>query len=140
MRSPAALCALAIVAMTCSAAVVRAQPPANIDCAKTTTNPEIAWCAEQDLKAADAEMNKAYKAALERVAKADNLNTNQRKDWKRALQEAQRKWIAFRDADCGAPIGWEWYESTGMGTAVLACKIAKTEQRTKDLAARYGEK
>jgi uncharacterized protein YecT (DUF1311 family) len=138
MRSPAAPYALALVAVTCPAALVRAQAPANIDCAKASTTIETTWCAEQDLKAADAEMTKAYKTALARAEKAASLNTNQRKDWKRALQEAQRKWIAFRDADCGAPIGWEWYRGTGMGAAVLSCKIARTEAREKDLKVRYG--
>jgi uncharacterized protein YecT (DUF1311 family) len=134
---------LTLLLLLLSANPVAAQTPvpaAEIDCATPKTSTESNWCSEQVLKTAETGMQAAYKVALQRAGTAGPLNTNQRKDWKRALQEAQRKWIAFRDADCGAPIGWEQYQGSGLGAAVLACKIAKTDAREKDLKARYGEK
>ncbi len=113
---------------------------AEVDCAAPKTSSEANACSEQELKTADAALQAAYKAALRRAEVDERLNTVQRRDWKRALQEGQRKWIAFRDADCGAPIGWEQYQASGLGAAVLACRLAKTDVRIKDLTSRYGGK
>jgi uncharacterized protein YecT (DUF1311 family) len=107
------------------------------DCANATTTPEIAACAADDLAEADAELNATYRRALESIKAANHLNTNQRRGWERALREAQRHWLAFRDKDCGEVIGWEWFGGTGMGTASLACKAAKTRARTDEIKARY---
>jgi uncharacterized protein YecT (DUF1311 family) len=136
---------LALLAAACllaSTAPLIAQPasaPPKIDCDKAKTTPEISWCAGEELKAAEAELKKAYEAALAHIAKSEHLNVHQRRDWRRALQEAQRQWMAFRKKDCGEVTGWEWYGGTGMGTASLACEIAKVRTRIEELNARYGK-
>jgi uncharacterized protein YecT (DUF1311 family) len=91
-----------------------------IDCAKASTTLEINFCAEQDYKAADARLNAAYKAMLGRVA----------------VQDAQRKWLTFRDADCKEAVGREWTGGTGMTLAIYSCMTEKTLARTKELEAR----
>lgn len=48
-------------------------------------------CASKKLSALDAELNTQYRAQL------DYLKNSARKD---AFKDAQRRWIAFRDADC----------------------------------------
>lgn len=120
------------------AATARAQPPgARIDCNDPRTTPEIAWCAGKDFEAADAELNAVYKQALAGIGQASHLGPEQRRDWTRALREAQRHWLAFRDKDCGEVVGWEWYQGTGMGAASLGCKTQKTRTRTEELKERY---
>jgi uncharacterized protein YecT (DUF1311 family) len=57
--------------------------------------------------------------------------------WKAELKKAEQTWIAFRDADCGALVGYEWGHGTGMGVATQSCLLEKTQQRTRDLVARY---
>ncbi|HRD78113.1 MAG TPA: lysozyme inhibitor LprI family protein [Hyphomicrobiaceae bacterium] len=138
-RRAALLGAISLAAIASPLVAQPATPPTKIDCETAKTTPDIAWCAGEELKAADAELNKAYQAALTYIAKADHLNVNQRRDWRRALQEAQRHWLAFRKKDCGEVTGWEWYGGTGMGTASLGCEIAKTKTRTEELKARYGK-
>ena len=112
-------------------------PPEPIDCSKASSTPEIAWCAGEDMKRVDAALKIAFDAAL-KIASADESKTGaQRKGWKSDLRDTQRLWLAYREKDCGAVIGWEWFGGTGMGAAGLACKVAKTEARTKELIDRY---
>ena len=129
--------ALAIVVVLIAGASAGAQPQP-IDCAKAVTTPELAHCAAEDLKTADAALAATLKAAIDKAGAATHLGTNQRRDWQRALREAHRHWLAFRDKDCGEVTGWEWFQGTGMGTASLTCKAAKTRQRTEELRTRYG--
>jgi uncharacterized protein YecT (DUF1311 family) len=114
--------------------------PAKPACEDAGSTPEIQACIDRLLKAADAELNRVYQAAMRSIDKADHLNAEQRKGWKAALQKAQRQWIAFRDADCGEPVGYEWFGGTGMGAAVLGCKLTKTEARIAELRQRYEQR
>ncbi len=131
----------ALLAGTLPAPAQKSQPASKIDCEAASTTPELAHCANEDLKAADAILNQTYKAALASIDGASHLTTNQRRDWRRAMQETQRHWLAFRDSDCGPLIGWEWFQGTGQGTgmgaASLACKAHKTRLRTEEIAVRY---
>ena len=130
--------------LACAPASVTAQkapasattPP--VDCTKGSSTPEIAQCAAEDLKIADMQLSAAYLASLAAIDRAAHLNVVQRRDWKRAFQEAHRHWLAFRDKDCGQLIGWEWFRGTGMATASLSCKAAKTRARVEELNTRYG--
>jgi len=114
-----------------------AQQKSVIDCSTATTTVELTWCSGQELDAADRKLNAVFKAVLAHIAAADMLTPAQRREWTNAMREAQRRWIAFRDQDCGELIGWEWFGGTGMGGAMLGCKISKTEARTKELDERY---
>jgi uncharacterized protein YecT (DUF1311 family) len=105
------------------------------DCAKAVSTPEINACEADALDRADKALNIAYRATLARVDKAD-MEAAPRAEWRKAVQEAQRRWIAFRDADCDGAVAFEWYGGTGATAAVLACKRAMTEARTKELRER----
>ena len=52
------------------------------------------------------------------------------------MKKPERKWIAFRDADCRGAMAYEWYGGTGATLAVLGCMTSLTEARTKDLRER----
>ena len=88
---------------------------------------------------ADAQLNQAYRAALARIADAAGVEEKVRREWREALQDAQRRWIAFRDADCKGPVAYAWRGGTGATAAVLGCMIEKTTTRTNELK-RYDEK
>lgn len=111
----------------------RAAPEPDIDRREAVSTPEVALCAQRDFEAADARLNTAYRAALAAIDKTD-VPADARADWRRALVEAQRRWIAFRDAECTVT-GFEWYGGTGRSTAELGCQRALTEARTKQLRA-----
>ncbi|MFC5525145.1 lysozyme inhibitor LprI family protein [Rhodanobacter ginsengisoli] len=62
------------------------------DCAHATTQAAMTLCADQAYRNADAEMNVVYRQVLGRL-KGD-------KDGTQLLVTAQRRWLAFRDAEC----------------------------------------
>lgn len=114
-----------------------AQQAPRINCDAPSSNVEITWCAEQDFNAADAKLNDAYAHALHYIDAVDTMPAEQRRQWAAELKEAQRRWIAFRDQDCGEVVGYEWFGGTGMTAAMFACKLQKTETRTQELVDRY---
>jgi uncharacterized protein YecT (DUF1311 family) len=91
-------------------------------------------CLEKLATAADARLNETYRRAVTMIDKSGSDNVD---EWKAELKAAQQAWIAFRDADCGALVGYEWGHGTGMGSATESCLLQKTEQRTRDLMGRY---
>lgn len=83
-------------------------------------------CASQEYKALDAELNTQYNAQM------GYLKTPARK---KALQDAQKKWIAFRDADCQYQAG-KREEGGSMWPLVQAqCLSAQTKVRVEQLKA-----
>lgn len=83
-------------------------------------------CASQEYKALDAELNTQYNAQM------GYLKTPARK---KALQDAQKKWIAFRDADCQYQAG-KREEGGSMWPLVQAqCLSAQTKVRVEQLEA-----
>jgi uncharacterized protein YecT (DUF1311 family) len=79
-------------------------------------------CADKDYRKADAELNRAYKAA---IAGEDG-------DAQKLLREAQRDWIKFRDAECA-------YEAApNQGGSIYpmvysGCLTELTRARTKEI-------
>jgi uncharacterized protein YecT (DUF1311 family) len=96
--------------------------------------PAQSGCLEKLLDAADAKLNDVYRRAMTAIDKSDS---DKIAAWKAELKKSEQAWIAFRDADCGALVGYEWGHGTGMGSATQSCLLEKTEQRTRELVARY---
>lgn len=68
--------------------------------ANTSSNPEYKACLERTANAADAALNKAYgslKSAIQRYAGELGQNPSIQLQ---SLVAAQKKWIAYRDANC----------------------------------------
>jgi uncharacterized protein YecT (DUF1311 family) len=126
---------IAALVIGATAAEVHAQPaPSPPDCMANSAPTAVISCLAAQYADLDRQGNAAYKNALATVDRA-GLNVDLSKDWKRALQEAQRKWLAYREADCGPPIS---YEAKGAATVPqLSCKIARTRERLDALKARY---
>ena len=127
---------LIVLATKFLAGEVAAQP-ARVDCGHEASTPEINFCFEQELEREDAALNRAYQAAMKETQHNDFMSAADRKNWANALRDAQRKWIAFRDADCRDLTGYEWFGGTGASGAALICLIDKTKARTKELTERY---
>lgn len=67
-------------------------PAVALVCKSPTTQAEMSACAADGLREADEALNQAYGQIMRRLA--DNQPAHQ------ALQESQRAWIRFRDAEC----------------------------------------
>jgi len=91
-------------------------------------------CLEKLVKAADAKLNEVYQRAISVIDKSDSADVAA---WRAEFKKAEQAWIAFRHTDCGALVGYEWGHGTGMGAATESCLLEKTEQRTRELMARY---
>ena len=83
-------------------------------------------CAGNELAKADADLNRYYK---EQMAYLQNTTQQQ------AFKEAQRKWIAFRDADCLYQVGKA--EDSGSIWPLLQakCQAEHTRLRAQQLKA-----
>ncbi len=96
-----------------------------VDCANTSIQAELNTCAALDYEAADAELNAAYAAAMEVARSYDGQQ-------EALLRDAQRAWIAFRDAACSAEAslveGGSMQPMVGSG-----CLARVTRERTEDL-------
>ncbi len=103
----------------------------SIDCRTAYATPAAEICATRDLRAADLSLNNAYQAEVAFINKAA-LQPDVRAKWHAALVDAQRRWIGFRDAECGLT-GYEWYGGSGRTGAETACLTELTQNRVKAL-------
>lgn len=102
-----------------------------VDCENAVTTIAINECASQEQKAVEAQLNAAYRRAIQ-VLEQPDTETERYSDSKRALIAAQRAWIQFREADCTAV--FTRHASGTIRTAMfLGCLQHHAEQRIKDL-------
>lgn len=128
---------LILTALT-SAALLAASPAAAVDAARVEARytPALGQCLDTpdgqttagtvgciavELKIQDAALNAAYRKLTA------GMNTRQQA----GLRDAQRAWIAYRDADCASRQDWEW----GSMSTVAAnfCVLRRTVERTIEL-------
>ena len=128
LRHAVAACA---TLLTCGAF---AQPEAPISCANPTSTLEINQCAMREYKLRDRELNEAYKALTASLKPDGAGDDTDYSAVKAQLVAAQKAWVVFRDADCGALR--KYYEQGTIRTAMhVGCLIERTDQRTKELKA-----
>lgn len=108
-----------------------------IDCANAMSTAELNFCSDKDFQAADTELNVVYKKVLAQIAQSGPEKPYDSASWETALREAQRAWVAFRDADCKGLVPMEWSGGSGTSAAVLGCMTQKTKTRIEDLESRY---
>lgn len=132
---------LASLLIALSAALFLAAPTAaqDIDCGTAVSTVALKFCAGEDLDRADAELNATWKKVMAhaRAADADWLPEGlpSRVD---LLRDAQRKWIAYRDAACEAD-ATKAYGGTAQTLILVICLTNKTQQRTIDLRSYMAE-
>jgi uncharacterized protein YecT (DUF1311 family) len=90
---------------------------------------DIGNCMTRILKKVDIELNAAYQNSL-KDAKQYTPGDVQN------LKDAERKWIAYRDAACKAERGL-WGSGTGAPTAYMGCLVRITEERIAALRKAY---
>ncbi len=116
------------------AAPVAAQ---DVNCADPVTQYEMTACASLAFEAADGDLNLAWRMAMDMARHLDAAQPGLEPPTADILRDAQRKWIAFRDAACSA-------EATLARGGTMAnqlfymCLERLTRQRTEDLRL-YGE-
>jgi uncharacterized protein YecT (DUF1311 family) len=110
------------------------QPAAAQDtsCANALSQQELNQCAYADWEAADAELNAVYKVAIAMLEQWDaDLPVNE-KGGAKALREAQRAWITFRDKTCEAE-GYAMKGGSAEPLLVYGCMRVVTKERTAHL-------
>jgi uncharacterized protein YecT (DUF1311 family) len=96
-------------------------------CNKPSTGAEETACFVAEDRKADLKLNQLYQRTMRSL---DN-------DGRDALQQAQRIWIQFRDANCSAEEGL--YRGGSAASMVkYACLEAMTRHRTEELQTMYG--
>lgn len=111
---------MTVLAAAFAASAAAAQDsPSSHSCASPQTQQEINACAAEAAKDADGRLNAAYGQLLQK------LDDNQEK----ALRQAQRAWIQFRDMECQ-------FEAALIGPGSLAPAVVSSclEQLSKDRA------
>lgn len=84
------------------ALMLAAQDP-QPDCTDAMSQAEINACAALDFEQADAELNRLWPSLIEDARAADreiDRRYDQLPGYEEVLRDAQRAWIAFRDAQC----------------------------------------
>ncbi|GAB3930674.1 lysozyme inhibitor LprI family protein [Larkinella terrae] len=97
-------------------------PEVFTNCDNAQTQTEMNMCAQMRFQKADQELNAVYKQLIELVSKDD----------KTLVIEAQRQWIAYRDAHC--KVYEKMYQGGSMLNMVIAnCKETTTLSRINEL-------
>ena len=120
-------------------AMIAAQPDDAIDCNNAMNQQDMNFCAEQEFERADAELNALWRRVIAEE-RANDAEYNREYvatgappvNAEQALREAQRAWIAFRDAQCT----YEGYENFGGSLQPLTeatCRTRMTRERIAQL-------
>ena len=72
----------------------------DLDCANAEAQLDLNFCAEEDWREADAELNDAYRAAVAAMKVVDADLPQAERGAEETLRTAQRAWVAYRDAAC----------------------------------------
>lgn len=101
--------------------------------ASTSSNPEYKACLARAADAADRKLNEAYKQ-LQGAIRAGAKAMGQRPDIQLSdLTSAQKKWIAYRDANCTFEDELA-FGGTSIGGNYSACLCALSYERIDDFA------
>ncbi|WP_233998488.1 lysozyme inhibitor LprI family protein [Erythrobacter sp. YT30] len=110
-------------------------PECNQEAADRGIQQEMNICAHRDYLLADEKLNAQWKLTSATMKERDeswNSDWDERPGYFASLLEAQRAWIAFRDAHCRV----DGYTARGGSLEPLlvsTCKTALTEARTEQL-------
>ena len=93
-------------------------------CAAATTTLEINACLATQAQAVEADLNRYYSAAVKRLRAEKGTGAKALPK----LVQAERSWLAYRDAECGAVETW-WEEGTIRASMALTCRMSLTRLR-----------
>ena len=126
-----------IAALHAGLALLAAQPSPSQEwhCDNPQAQMEMNACAAIDFERADAELNAEYRRAIAWARDADRearAPGDDRPGDQATLREAQRAWVAFRDAQCRL----EGYEARGGSMEPMlyeGCRARLTRERVRQL-------
>lgn len=107
-----------------------------IDCDDPQSQREMNACAARDFERADAELNRVWREAIEQSRRADadlDREYDRRPTSEAKLREAQRAWLAFRDAHCTVVAYEEARGGSMEPMSYEGCRTTVTRQRTAQL-------
>ncbi|TWD54224.1 uncharacterized protein YecT (DUF1311 family) [Agrobacterium vitis] len=104
------------------------------DCGNAQTQTEMNECASADFDRADRALNAQWKLTRAVMQETDANLEDDQKGAEKALLNAQRAWIAYRDGQCEAE-GFSVRGGTMESMIVADCKARLTDARTKELKA-----
>ena len=115
------------------AALLLGAAPAD-ECAEPRTQSEMNRCAARDFRRADAELNRQWAATMKKMRTDESFSFtgDKRPSGDVKLREAQRAWLAFRDAQCTV----EGYQARGGSMEPMLydiCREELTRARTEQL-------
>jgi uncharacterized protein YecT (DUF1311 family) len=119
----------AAMALLLCAAGAQAQ---EVNCAAPVTQLDMNICADRAWKLADEDLNLAYGMARSLMRQTDAALPEGDRGAEVALRDAQRAWIAFRDAACRAE-GYVWFGGSIRPLVVSTCLERMTRARTEEL-------
>ncbi len=108
----------------------------DIDCANAAMQMEMNFCAEQEWQTADAGLNAAYQDAMADLKASLADRPEDMANEVTMLRDAQRAWIAFRDANC-AVAGYPMRGGSAEPLLIYGCLRDMTEDRTAELNERF---
>ncbi|WP_447726974.1 lysozyme inhibitor LprI family protein [Sphingomonas koreensis] len=115
-------------------ALLGQQAGSELNCTSPRNQLEMAACSYRRLQRADAQLNRQWKLALARTKKDLQFQRPELHDGKSDAQlliEAQRTWIAFRDAQCA--FEKTFMPGSGGPTMKTDCLERLTLARTQEL-------
>jgi uncharacterized protein YecT (DUF1311 family) len=104
-----------------------------VDCRTPANSQEQLYCAANELRKADSELNQLY----QRVLKKFEMPGDEYADFKsarRALSEGQRAWVKFKKSDCEIP-GYLHTRGSIQSAEIVECELKHTKNRIFDLKA-----
>lgn len=118
-----------LIGLTQFASIALAQ---EANCNAPQTQLEMNICAQREFETADGQLNTEYAKARTFMKSIDANLQKKNRGAARALLDAQRAWIAFRDLACKAE-GFVVKGGTMEPLFISTCKTSLTEQRTNAL-------
>ena len=109
-------------------------PAQALDCSDTSnmTQVEMNQCAGTSYEAADAKLNATWKKLFPRLKQMDEGLSAEEKGLADTVLQAQRNWIAFRDAHCRSE-GLVYRGGSIVPLIVGSCLASLTQARTRQL-------
>lgn len=94
-----------------------------VDCKNAMATPDINECASIEQKKVEDKLNKVYQRVIKSIGEADT---------RKALVDAQRAWVKFREADCKA-VHERYKTGTARTVMFIGCMQQHAEARIKNL-------
>jgi uncharacterized protein YecT (DUF1311 family) len=98
---------------------------------------ELAECLRTSSDRSDRELATAVEAAIKSIDARPGLLSSQKARWRRALNDAQGQWVAWRDSECQDVAPFEAGMDVKAGDPRLRCIIDYDAERVSSLKARY---